>query len=148
MRMTYLIVSLIGIAIALFIVSFFADDKVTKLEEQFEQFSISRIEYTYRIKKRINILEQFKKYSITTMQDTYQLKKRIKILEEEILSSNISQKPNNEQNMRNVPDSVKHKPLLIQKVYHLQQQGYSISDISQQTTLSEDDIQTILNNQN
>ena len=124
MRMTYLIVSLIGIAIVLFIVSFFADDKVTKLEEQFEQFSI------------------------TTMQDTYQLKKRIKILEEEILSSNISQKPNNEQNMRNVPDSVKHKPLLIQKVYHLQQQGYSISDISQQTTLSEDDIQTILNNQN
>ncbi|HLR54623.1 MAG TPA: hypothetical protein VK078_07840 [Pseudogracilibacillus sp.] len=122
--MTYLIVSLIGIAIVLFIVSFFADDKVTKLEEQFEQFSI------------------------TTMQDTYQLKKRIKILEEEILSSNISQKPNNEQNMRNVPDSVKHKPLLIQKVYHLQQQGYSISDISQQTTLSEDDIQTILNNQN
>lgn len=122
--MTYLIVSLIGIAIVLFIVSFFADDKVTKLEEQFEQFSI------------------------TTMQDTYQLKKRIKILEEEILSSNVSQKPNYEQNMRNVPDSVKHKPLLIQKVYHLHQQGYSIVDISQQTALSEDDIQTILNNQN
>lgn len=124
MRMTYLIVSLIGIAIVLFIISFFADDKIAKLEEQFEQFSI------------------------TTMQDTYQLKKRIKILEEEILSSNVSQKPNQEQNMRNVPDSVKHKPLLIQKVYHLHQQGYSNVDISQQTTLSEDDIQTILNNQN
>lgn len=122
--MTYLIVSLIGIAIVLFIISFFADDKIAKLEEQFEQFSI------------------------TTMQDTYQLKKRIKILEEEILSSNVSQKPNQEQNMRNVPDSVKHKPLLIQKVYHLHQQGYSNVDISQQTTLSEDDIQTILNNQN
>src|SRR5699024_5058234 len=106
MRMTYLIVSLIGIAIVLFIVSFFADDKVTKLEEQYA------------------------KLSNTTMQDTYQLKKRIKILEEEILSPNITQKPNNEQNMRNVPDSVKHKPLLIHKVYHLQQQGYSISDIS------------------
>ena len=124
MRMTYLIVSLIGIAIVLFIISFFADDKIAKLEEQFEQFSI------------------------TTMQDTYQLKKRIKILEEEILSSNVPQKSNQEQNMRNVPDSVKHKPLLIQKVYHLHQQGYSNIDISQQTALSEDDIQTILNNQN
>lgn len=122
--MTYLIVSLIGIAIVLFIISFFADDKITKLEEQFEQFSI------------------------TTMQDTYQLKKRIKILEEEILSSNVSQNPNQEQNMRNVPDSVKHKPLLIQKVYHLHQQGYSNVDISQQTSLSADDIQTIINNQN
>ncbi|HLQ95801.1 MAG TPA: hypothetical protein VK108_05405 [Pseudogracilibacillus sp.] len=122
--MTYLIVSLIGIAIVLFIISFFADDKIAKLEEQFEQFSI------------------------TTMQDTYQLKKRIKILEEEILSSNVPQKSNQEQNMRNVPDSVKHKPLLIQKVYHLHQQGYSNIDISQQTALSEDDIQTILNNQN
>src|SRR5699024_5501099 len=124
MRMTYLIVSLIGIAIVLFIISFFADDKIAKLEEQFEQFSI------------------------TTMQDTYQLKKRIKILEEEILSSNVPQKSNQEQNMRNVPDSVKHKPLLIQKVYHLHQQGYSNIYISQQTALSEDDIQTILNNQN
>src|SRR5699024_4288708 len=100
------------------------DDKIAKLEEQFEQFSI------------------------TTMQDTYQLKKRIKILEEEILSSNVQQKSNQEQNMRNVPDSVKHKHLLIQKVYNLHQHGYSNNDINQQTALSEDDIQTILNNQN
>src|SRR5699024_577061 len=119
MRMAYLIVSIIVIALILFIVSFFADDKISKLEEQLEQFSI------------------------TTMQDTYQLKKKIKILEEELLTSNVSE-PAYKQDMSMVPDSVKHKPLLMQKVQHLHEQGYSNDEIADQTKLSEQDIQTIL----
>lgn len=119
MRMTYLIVSIIAIAFVMFIISFFVDDRVSQLEEQFEQFSIS------------------------TMQDTYQMKKKIKILEEELLTSNVSSHSSTE-DLRNVPDSLKHKPLLVQKVYHLHQQGYSHDDISNQTQLSVQDIQTIL----
>jgi len=117
--MTYLIVSIIAIAFVMFIISFFVDDRVSQLEEQFEQFSIS------------------------TMQDTYQMKKKIKILEEELLTSTVSSHSSTE-DLSNVPDSLKHKPLLVQKVYHLHQQGYSHDDISNQTQLSVQDIQTIL----
>lgn len=93
------------------------EDKYQKLEDQLEQFSIA------------------------TMQDTYQMKKKIKILEEELLSGD----PQNT-SFKNIPPSLKNKPLLLQKVYHLSQQGYSIEDISKQTDLSSHDIQTILTN--
>jgi len=50
------------IAIALFILSFFLNDRFEKIESELEQLSIS------------------------TMQDTYQLKKKVKVLEEELLT--------------------------------------------------------------
>lgn len=64
--MLYTALSIVGIAVVLFILSFFLHDKFADLESQFEQFSIS------------------------TMQDTYQMKKKIKILEEELLTENIN----------------------------------------------------------
>lgn len=67
-RMIYAGVTIIVVAIALFIVSFFMQDKIEDIESQVEQLSIS------------------------TMQDTYQMKKKIKILEEELLSDNLSAK--------------------------------------------------------
>ncbi|MFC0299735.1 hypothetical protein ACFFIS_02675 [Virgibacillus soli] len=66
--MIYAGVTIIVVAIALFIVSFFMQDKIEDIESQVEQLSIS------------------------TMQDTYQMKKKIKILEEELLSDNLSAK--------------------------------------------------------
>ena len=65
--MLFTVIAMIGVAIVLFILSFFLHDKFADLESQIEQFSI------------------------TTMQDTYQMKKKIKILEEELLSDNINQ---------------------------------------------------------
>ena len=115
--MTYLVVSIAIIAIVLFAISFFMDDKVKRLEDQVEQMSVA------------------------TLQDTYQMKKKIKVLEEELLADNVNPNPIHE-----MPDSVKHKPLLIQKVYHLHQQGYSNDDIAKHTNLDPHDIQTILNN--
>lgn len=93
------------------------DDRVTELEEQLEQFSIA------------------------TMQDTYQMKKKIKILEEELLTEDIG-----DTNIKNIPPALQDKPLLVQKVYHLQQHGYSNEDIAKQTDLDIHDVQTILNN--
>lgn len=115
--MLYIFVTIIVIGLVLFISSFFMNDKLSNLEEQLEQFSIS------------------------TMQDTYQIKKKIKILEEELLTDDISETPTSE-----IPSSLKEKPLLIQKVYHLYQQGFTVEDISEQTNLSTHDIQTILKN--
>ncbi len=115
--MVYIFVTIVVIGLVLLISSFFMNDKISNLEEQLEQFSIS------------------------TMQDTYQIKQKIKILEEELLTDNIQ-----DEGAADIPPSLKDKPLLIQKVYHLHQQGYSIEDISEQTDLSTHDIQTILKN--
>lgn len=112
----YLFVSIIVIGLALFIGSYFMNDKFTELEEQLEQFSIN------------------------TMQETYQMKKKLRILEEELLTEDIAAP------VKNVPETLLDKPLLIQKVYHLHQQGYSTDDISKQTNLNNHDIQTILKN--
>lgn len=123
MRMMYLIITIVVIGVILFVVSFFMDDKVEQLKEQFEQFSI------------------------TTMQDTYQIKKKIKILEEELLTENVvNVSESKETKTSALPDNENIKPLVIQKVYHLHQQGYSNEDISKQTDLTENDIQTILTN--
>ncbi|WP_234028556.1 hypothetical protein [Lentibacillus sp. Marseille-P4043] len=114
-RMIYVLITLIAVAVILFILTFFMNDKFDDLESQFEQFSIS------------------------TMQDTYQLKKKVKILEEELLTEDFStdiQSTRTEEN----------KPLLIQKVNHLHQQGYSPEAISERTELSSNDIKAILKN--
>jgi low affinity Fe/Cu permease len=63
--MLYAIIAIIGVAVILFILSFFMNDRMEDLESQLEQFSI------------------------TTMQDTYQMKKKIKILEEELLTEEL-----------------------------------------------------------
>lgn len=65
--MIYVILTLILVAVIFLILSFFVNDKFDEMESQLEQLSIS------------------------TMQDTYQMKKKIKILEEELLSEDISQ---------------------------------------------------------
>ena|SRR5690625_3506090 len=65
--MIIVFITLISVSIILIILSFFVNDKFSELEGQLEQFSIS------------------------TMQDTYQMKKKLKILEEELLSENISE---------------------------------------------------------
>ncbi|WP_182199580.1 hypothetical protein [Paraliobacillus salinarum] len=76
------IISIGSIAIVLFILSFFANDQFKQLENQIEQMSIS------------------------TLQDTYQIKKKIKILEEELLTDELEdldlQKPKLTPTMRRV----------------------------------------------
>ncbi|TQS74706.1 hypothetical protein DX933_11460 [Ornithinibacillus gellani] len=61
--MIYVGIAIIAIAVILFILSFFMNDRFESLESQIEQLSIS------------------------TMQDAYQMKKKIKILEEELLTN-------------------------------------------------------------
>lgn len=56
--MIYVITSLISIAVVLFILSFFMNDKFKQIEDQLEQFSISSLQESYQIKKKIKILEE------------------------------------------------------------------------------------------
>lgn len=110
--MEFIFITLIVVAIVLFIASFFFKDGFKKIEDQFEEFSI------------------------TTMQDSYQIKKRLQLLEDGMKTDDVIQ--------NNIPEKFKDKPLLIQKVYHLKQHGYSVDDISKQTQLSTDDIRYII----
>ncbi|WP_152656222.1 hypothetical protein [Oceanobacillus sp. CFH 90083] len=64
--MLFAILAVIVIGIVLFILSFFINDRLEEVESQLEQLSI------------------------TTMQDTYQLKKKVSVLEEELLPQKIS----------------------------------------------------------
>lgn len=64
--MLYAILAVIVTAVILFILSYFMNDRMEELESQVEQLSIS------------------------TMQDTYQMKKKIKVLEEELLTEDMS----------------------------------------------------------
>lgn len=61
------IISIIIVAVVLFVLSYFMRDKFEELETQLEQLSI------------------------TSMQDTYQMKKQIKILEEELMPADLTQ---------------------------------------------------------
>ncbi|WP_121639738.1 hypothetical protein [Virgibacillus sp. Bac330] len=64
--MIYAIITIIAIGIVLLAISFFMNDRIEQVESQLEQFSI------------------------TTMQDTYQMKKKMKILEEELLTEDFT----------------------------------------------------------
>ncbi|MFD1038490.1 hypothetical protein ACFQ3N_08780 [Virgibacillus byunsanensis] len=65
--MIYAALTIITIAVVLFILSFFMNDKFEDLENQLEQFSIS------------------------TMKDNYQIKKKLKVLEEELLTDDMAE---------------------------------------------------------
>ena len=116
--MIYVIITLFTVAVVLFVSSFFMNDKFADIESQLEQLSIS------------------------TMQDTYQLKKKVKILEEELLTENVA----NVAEEATAATTTENRPLIIQKVYHLHQQGFSIEDIANRTDLNIHDVKTIINN--
>jgi|SRR5690625_235162 len=123
--MIYIILTIILIGIGLFIGSFFFSDKLQQLEDQLEQFSLS------------------------TMQDTYQIKKKLNVLEEELLTNEPIPQPISTK--QEVPprrnEDLTNKPLLVQKIHHLHEQGFSIDDIARQTNLTPYDVQTILKHQ-
>lgn len=52
------IITLLVISIVLFIISFFTNDKFKQLEDQLEQASLSNLQETYQMKKKIKILEE------------------------------------------------------------------------------------------
>ncbi|WP_085991899.1 hypothetical protein [Oceanobacillus senegalensis] len=56
--MIYAVITVIIIAIVLFVLSFFMNDRIEELEDQVEQLSISSMQETYQIKKKIKILEE------------------------------------------------------------------------------------------
>ncbi|MFZ3580464.1 hypothetical protein [Virgibacillus sp. DJP39] len=103
------------ISVTLFILSFLMNDKFKDIEDQLEQ------------------------YSMSTMQDTYQMKKKIKILEEELLTNDLS-------NDFQLENQQGHAPESDRKIIQLHEKGYTVQEITELTKLSTYDVQLILRN--
>lgn len=119
--MIIVFVTLIIVAIVLFVISYFLTDKVDQLEEQFEQFTIS------------------------TQQDTYQLNRQMRLLEKQVKDQ--TKQSVVKDNVENKRETQTVNPIVMQKVRHLHEQGYSVNDIEKQTNLSIEDINNVLTKQ-
>lgn len=113
--MLYVIITLIVVSIVLFVLSFFMNDKFSEIENDLEQFSIS------------------------SMQDTYQIKKKLKVLEEELLTGSYAG-----ESLATNEGYHEEQPMMIQKVHNLHKQGSSVEEISNLTNLTEHDVKTII----
>ncbi|UOR12307.1 hypothetical protein [Halobacillus amylolyticus] len=109
------LVTLSSIAIILFILSFFMNDRLKDVEDQVEQLSL-----------------QF-------MQDSYQMKKKLNVLEEELLSGDLT-----EDILRQSHYQKSQKPPLVTRVQTMHMKGYSPSEIAKDTNLNEHDVHSII----
>ncbi len=56
--MEYAIITLLAIAILLLVVSFYGKDRVKMVQEEIDQLSLSMVQETYLLKKKIKVLEE------------------------------------------------------------------------------------------
>lgn len=123
--MGYAFLTITAVAIVLIGISFALKDRFKDLEEQIEQISL------------------------TTMQDSYQLKKKMRVLEEELLVDEMSNdlfssQTQYEDNNDSSYQKRSTQPPLVERVLHMYKQGYTTKDISEETSLQEHDIMTTL----
>lgn len=118
--MEIIIIVLLIVSILLFILSFFKVDRLTELEKTVEQLSLQHV------------------------QDLYQMKKKIRILEEELLIQDSMSFAPKEKGNSPIEKPVKVNEILQSQVLSLYQQGLSIDEISERSTLSHDDIMDVL----
>ncbi|WP_108670795.1 hypothetical protein [Peribacillus acanthi] len=109
-------IGLLVVAIVLLSLSFFSKDRVTKLEEDLEQLSL------------------------TYMQDVYQLKRKMNVLEEELLIQEPSTSVQPARHQKKGPVN----QILKSQVISLYNQGLSLQQIEKQSTLSQDEIIEII----
>ncbi|MFJ7510002.1 hypothetical protein ACIQW7_11135 [Peribacillus simplex] len=121
--METLIILFFSLAIVLLIISFFGKDKVTKLEEDLEQMTL------------------------TYMQDIYQLKKKVKILEEEFVIQDDPVPPVKNKSTVNSNDIEPIHEILKSQVLSLYSQGLSLDQIARQSSLTKEQTISVIEQQ-
>jgi hypothetical protein len=121
--METLIILLFSLAIVLLIISFFGKDKVTKLEEDLEQMTL-----TYK-------------------QDIYQLKMKVKILEEEFVIQDDIVPPVKDKSTVNPNDIEPIHEILKSQVLSLHSQGLSLDQIARQSSLTKEQTISVIEQQ-
>jgi Mor family transcriptional regulator len=112
-----IIISLVALAALLFGLSFFLKDPYKELREEIDQLTIQQI------------------------QDLYQIKKKLKVLEEELLvnDSILEKQSSFTSGKKQIHDIIKNQ------VWSLAQQGMDINQIAKQSSLSNQEVQDIIN---
>ncbi|MBT2643784.1 hypothetical protein J7I80_16195 [Bacillus sp. ISL-41] len=115
--MGYIIISLFVLAALLFALSFFLKDPYKELREEIDQLTIQQI------------------------QDLYQIKKKLKVLEEELLvnDSTLEKQSSFSTGKKQIHDIIKNQ------VWSLAQQGMDINQIAKQSSLTNQEVQEIIN---
>lgn len=121
--METLIILLFSLAIVLLIISFFGKDKVTKLEEDLEQMTL------------------------TYMQDIYQLKKKVKILEEEFVIQDDPVPPVKTKSLVTSNEVEPIHEILKSQVLSLYSQGLSLDQIARQSSLTKEQTISVIEQQ-
>ncbi|WLR56336.1 hypothetical protein LC048_05290 [Mesobacillus subterraneus] len=115
--MGYMIIILFVLAALLFAISFFLKDPYKELREEIDQLTIQQI------------------------QDLYQIKKKLKVLEEELLVNDTTL---DKQSSFNTGKNQIHA-IIKNQVWSLAQQGMNINQIAKQSSLSNKEVQEIIN---
>jgi Mor family transcriptional regulator len=115
--MGYIITILIVLAVLLFVISFFLKDPYKELREEIDQLTIQQI------------------------QDLYQIKKKLKVLEEELLVSDttLEKQSSFHTGKKQIHEIIKNQ------VWSLAQQGMDINQIAKQSSLTNQEVQEIIN---
>jgi DNA-directed RNA polymerase specialized sigma24 family protein len=111
----YAMIALVFLSLLLLIFSFFAKDKMKALEEQIDQLTMSFV------------------------QETYQLKKKLKVLEEELLMSDEDIMEIVRQKTFNASVQLEREQVL-----SLYKQGLSYEQIAKETALTTEEVRMIL----
>ena len=128
------------IGIVCIVGSFFLKDSSKKLEQDFEDLSISIYQETNSLKKRLKLIEEE-----LLLEPNFTVKPKVSNKTSLQAYKQVAQAP--QQKQANSSHSTQQiNEILISQVIQLNKQGYPVDEISKMSTLSKDQILSILNN--
>lgn len=136
---------LMGIGIFFILVSFFVKDKSSKVETDLEELSISLYQETNALKRRLKIVEEElmlePNFKVAIPKQPQAKKNAMQTFQQ--VTAQLQQA----QAIPQTPPAAATKPIngiLVSQVHALNEQGLSIDEISQRSTLTHEQIQSII----
>ncbi|UOQ42514.1 hypothetical protein MUN89_10990 [Halobacillus salinarum] len=114
--MYIIFITLAVIGILLYIISYFVNDRIKELDDQLEQLSL------------------------TMMQDSYQMKKKLKVLEEELLTEDLTSEIMKEPYQKQTGADFS----MTDKIYSMYKRGFKPHYIAKEMQIEEQEVQKIL----
>ncbi|WP_313798273.1 hypothetical protein [Cytobacillus sp.] len=118
--MEYVMIGLLTFALILFIISTFLKDPYKILREELDQLSMQQI------------------------QEMYVIKKKLKVLEEELLVDDELFQPSPPTRKPVPSERIEVHEIIKNQVWSLAQQGLTVDQISRQSSLSQNEVESIL----
>lgn len=123
------------IGIICIVISFFLKDRSKKTEQDLEDLSISIYQETNSLKKRLRIIEEE-----LLLEPSFTVKPKTPSKRQMEAYKQPTKQTNTGQNVQQINE------ILVSQVIQLNKQGYPVDEISKMSTLSKEQIISILNN--